>query len=175
MAKLPFDPNKLSSKDKLIYDMMVAKRQTHHEPFNGPYLALMNHPELCQKIEALGAYLKFQGHLSREVYQFVVLAVAKYTEAEFEWTDHLQHAIEAGVPKTVINTLKTKGIAKQTFPEPYQIAAQVLTATLRWKNIPDQVQANAIKAYGMMGFVELVVLSGFYQMFSGINQGFDVS
>ena len=27
----------------------------------------------------------------------------------------------------------------------------------------------------MLGFVELVVLSGFYQMFSVINQGFEVS
>ncbi len=175
MAKLPFDPNKLSLKDKLIYDMMVAKRESHHAPFSGPYYALMNHPELCQKIEALGSYLKFQGHLSRDVYQFVVLAVAAYTEASFEWADHLEHAIEAGVPKAVINTLKTKGVVKQTFPVPYHCAAQVLNATLLWKNIPDEVQANAIKAYGMQGYVELVVLSGFYQMFSAINQGFEIS
>jgi 4-carboxymuconolactone decarboxylase len=40
-------------------------------PFSGPYAVLMNYSELRQKIEALGFYLKFQGHLSKQVYQFV--------------------------------------------------------------------------------------------------------
>ena len=34
----------------------------------------MNHPQLCARVEELGFYLKFEGHLPREVYQFVVLA-----------------------------------------------------------------------------------------------------
>ncbi len=175
MAHLPFDPNQLDPKNKLIYDKMVAERKSHDAPFDGPYAALMNHPALCQKIEALGSYLKFQGHLSRNIYQFVVLAVAQYTKSIFEWDDHLEHAIAACVPKTIINTLKTHGISNQVYPAPYHLAAQVLDAALCWKNIPDRVQTDAINAYGMEGYVELVVLAGFYQMFSAINQGFNIS
>lgn len=175
MVKLPFNPDNLTPKDKFIYESMVAKRKSQCAPFDGPYAALMNHPELCQKVEALGYYLKFQGHLSREVYQFVVLSVAKETNAAFEWADHVEHALAAGVPETVIEMIKEHGISGQLFPEPYQLAAQVLNATLAWKNIPEQVQSDAIKNYGIYGFVEIVVLSGFYQMFSAINQGFDIS
>ncbi|WP_068468825.1 carboxymuconolactone decarboxylase [Candidatus Protochlamydia phocaeensis] len=175
MVKLPFNPVDLDSKDKAIYEAMVAKRKSQGAPFDGPYAALMNHPELCQKIEALGYYLKFEGHLPRDIYQFVVLSVAKETNAAFEWMDHVQHALAAGVPKAVAESIHAHGILGQSFPEPYQLAAQVLNATLVWKNIPEQVQADAIKKYGMYGFVEIVVLSGFYQMFAAINQGFDVS
>lgn len=174
MVKLRFNPDNLDPKDKLIYEAMVAKRKSQGAPFGGPYAALMNHPELCEKIEALGYYLKFQGHLSREVYQFVVLSVAKETKADFEWADHVEHAIAAGVPKQVIELIKEHGV-QGDFPEPYRLAAQTLCATLVWKNIPEQVQADAIKKYGIFGFVEIVVLSGFYQMFSAINQGFDIS
>jgi len=175
MVKLPFDPNHLEPEDKLIYEAMVAKRKSQGAPFGGPYAALMNHPELCQKIEALGYFLKFQGHLSREVYQFVVLSVAKETKATFEWTDHVKHAAAAGVPKEIIDALNVHGVLGSSYPEPYRLAAQVLGSTLAWKNIPEQIQAGAIEFYGIHGFIEIVVLSGFYQMFSAINQGFDIS
>ncbi len=174
MAQLPFHPEQLSAEDKQIYDHLVEKRKQRGAPFAGPYSALMNHPQLCEKIEALGGYLKFNGQLPRDVYQFVVLAVASYTRSAFEWIDHVDHALTAGVPQPVIDTLKTTGLASPDFPPPYQLAARVITACLAWKNIPDNIQQQAIEQFGVHGFVEVVVLSGFYQMFSTINQGFDV-
>lgn len=174
MVKLPFNPNALSSQDKAIYEAMVTKREKQGAPFGGPYAALMNHPALCEKVEALGYYLKFQGHLPRDVYQFVVLAVAKETGAAFEWEDHQPHALEAGLPEATIEQLKLHGISKLPFLDPYRLAAEILAATLVWQNIPEKTQTQAIQEYGIYGFVEIVVLSGFYQMFSGINQGFDI-
>lgn len=175
MAKLAFDPNNLDPQAKLLYDSMVARRKRQGAPFGGPYAALMNHPKLCEKVEALGFYLKFEGHLPREIYQFVVLSVAHSTKAAFEWADHIKHALSAGVPETVINTLKIQGLSSEKFPAPYLLAAKILNATLVWKNIPSEIQNAAIDEYGIEGFVEIVVLSGFYQMFSAINQGFDVA
>lgn len=174
MVKLPFNPDNLSPKERSIYEEMAARRKSQGAPFGGPYSALMNHPELCQKIEGLGFYLKFQGHLPRDVYQFIVLSVARETKSAFEWRDHAEHAVSAGVPEQVIESLRINGVIGQPFPEPYQRAALVLSATLAWKNIPEIVQSEAIKTFGILGFVEIVVLSGFYQMFSAINQGFDI-
>tara|TARA_R110000868_G_scaffold73344_1_gene212842 strand:+ start:102 stop:656 length:555 start_codon:yes stop_codon:yes gene_type:complete len=174
MAELPFDPNQLNTKDKQTYEAMVAERKKLGSPFDGPYAALMNHPALCQKIEAVGTYLKFNGHLPRNVYQFIVLAVARYTNTAFEWADHVEHALAAGVSADTIQTLKEKGVAHASFSAPYQLAAAILTLTLTWKDIPASLQKLAIDAYGMEGFVEVVVLSGFYQLFSAVNQGFDI-
>lgn len=174
MAKLHFNPALLNSHDKALYDSMVEKRKKQGAPFGGPYAALMNHPKLCEKVEALGYYLKFQGHLPRDVYQFIVLCVSKETKASFEWNDHVHHALDAGVPQEVIDHIDSQGTSYENYPNPYQYAAQILSFTLKWKNIPEPVQAQAIKIYGMEGYIEVVVLSGFYQMFSAINQGFDI-
>ena len=174
MSKLPFNPDLLDGSGKAIYEAMVSRRKQQGAPFGGPYAALMNHPELCQKAEALGYYLKFEGHLPRNVYQFVVLSVARETLASFEWNDHIKHALAAGVPQDVIDSLKTHGVSRGSFLDPYRVAAEILSATLVWKNIPKQAQDDAIQEYGIKGLVEIVVLSGFYQMFSAINQGFDV-
>lgn len=175
LAELPFDPSALNAGDKAIYEAMVARRKSQGAPFGGPYAALMNHPQLCQKVEDLGYYLKFEGHLTREVYQFVVLSVARETKAAFEWVDHVEHARAAGVPENVLDLLRVNGVSGAEFPDPYRLAAQVLQSTLRWQDIPAEVQSQAIQQYGMYGFVEIVVLSGFYQMFSAINQGFAVA
>jgi len=173
MSALPFDPDALSATERALYDSMVAKRRQQGVPFDGPYAALMNHPELCQRIEALGFFLKFEGCLPRNIYQFTVLAVARETNAAFEWADHIAPARAAGVPEEIRATLEAEGI-RGVFPAPYELPARILGATLAWKNIPEEFQSTAITAYGRKGFVELVVLSGFYQMFSAINQGFNV-
>jgi 4-carboxymuconolactone decarboxylase len=174
MAELSFDPKKLDAQGTAIYESLVAKRKSQGAPFDGPYAALMNHPELCEKIEALGYYLKFEGHLPRDIYQFVVLYVAKRTNSTFEWQDHLPHALEAGIPQAVIEQLKKSDEGNADFPEPYQLAAQVLKTTQAYHNIPEDVQKKAIGVYGVKGFLEIIVLSGFYQMFSSINQGLDI-
>ena len=154
---------------------MVARRKSQGAGFGGPYAALMNHPQLCEKIEDLGYYLKFEGHLPRDVYQFVVLSVARRTGAAFEWVDHIEHAEAAGVPSSLIAALQRGEDVSAVATAPYDVVAQVLASTLSWQNIPQRVQDEAIKALGVKGFVELVVLSGFYQMFSAINQGFHVA
>lgn len=174
MAALPFNPATLSPANRALYDAMVERRKAQGAPFDGPYAALMNHPQLCKRVEELGFYLKFEGHLPRLVYQFTVLAVARSTGAAFEWVDHVNHARAAGVPEAVIDTLQKEGLGA-TYASPFAQAAGVLDAALRWQDIPQAAQDAAIAAFGMEGFVELVVLAGFYQMFSAINQGFAVS
>lgn len=175
MAQLPFDPSTLSPDDRARYARMVDRRKTQGAGFGGPYAALMNHPQLCEKIEDLGYYLKFNGHLSREVYQFVVLCVARRTGAAFEWVDHIRHAEAAGVPPSLIDALQRGEDVTACAPPPYDLVAQLLASTLSFQNIPQRVQDEAIERFGVEGFVELVVLSGFYQMFSAINAGFDVA
>jgi 4-carboxymuconolactone decarboxylase len=175
MAPLPFDASKLSPSDLAIYKRMVERRKAQGAGFGGPYAALMNHPQLCEKIEDLGYYLKFEGHLPRYIYQFLVLSVARYTGAAFEWIDHVEHARTAGVPSSVIDALQKSGVAHGEFPAPYDLVAKVLASALAWKDVPQNMQDQCVAAYGVEGFVEIVVLAGFYQMFSAINQGFAVA
>ena len=172
MAALPFDPDKLGPAERAVFDRLKARRAAVGAPFSGPYLALMNHPDLTEKIEALGYLLKFEGSLPRDVYQFAVLMVARACRAPFEWIDHVGHARAAGVPDEVIESIRSD---RDTQVESYATAAPVIHAVFSWSDVPEAAQAQAIARFGVRGFVELVVVTGFYQMFSGINQGFAVA
>ncbi len=171
MAPLPFDPAKLDSNGRAIYERLKAHRSAQGAPFSGPYLALMNNPELTEKIEALGYFLKFDGALPREIYQFTVLCVAVACGAAFEWQDHVVHARAAGIPVDVIEAVRTRSTV---VVEPYATALPVIEAAFKWLDVPQAAQDAAIARFGVKAYVELVVVTGFYQMFSSINQGFAV-
>jgi 4-carboxymuconolactone decarboxylase len=137
MSVLEMNPSKLSPAAQSLYAQISAKRKARGEGFGGPYVALLNHPELARRVEDLGFYLKFEGVLPRPIYQFIVLSVAHATGATYEWHDHVQHALAAGLS-------------------------------------PALVDGIAVAQWGREGLVEIVVVSGFYQMFAAINQGFDI-
>jgi 4-carboxymuconolactone decarboxylase len=172
MTVLDMNPASLPAAARALYDTMAARRNSRGEHFGGPYVALLNHPELARRIEELGFFLKFEGVLPRTVYQFIVLTIARATGADYEWQDHIAHARAAGLPADVIDAVgsgRTAGL-----PEPYALVHAILAKTTAWQVVPDDLQAQAAAQWGKPGLVEIVVLSGFYQMFAAINQAFDI-
>jgi hypothetical protein len=63
------------------FGVFAGRRKTRGEHFGGPYIALLNHPELARRVEELGFFLKFEGVLPRPVYQGVEV-VAEVADAE---------------------------------------------------------------------------------------------
>jgi 4-carboxymuconolactone decarboxylase len=203
MTVLDMNVATLPADAKALFATMAARRKARGEGFGGPYLALLNHPELARRVEELGFFLKFEGSLPRTIYQFVVLTIARATGAAFEWQDHIAHARAAGLPEDVIDCIGSDHIgalaseasgqranssvrapdtrpepgssARDALPKPYALAHAILEKTMTWQVVPDELQAQAAAVWGKHGLVEIVVLSGFYQMFAAINQGFDIS
>jgi 4-carboxymuconolactone decarboxylase len=172
MTVLAMDPSTLPAAGRALFAAISAKRKARGEDFGGPYIALLNHPELARRIEELGFFLKFEGVLPRPVYQFIVLSVAQATGATFEWHDHVQHALAAGLSRNVVDSIgagRTDGL-----PHPYALLHAILAKTTAWQPLPDDLQARAVAEWGREGLVEIVVVSGFYQMFAAINQGFAI-
>jgi 4-carboxymuconolactone decarboxylase len=172
MTVLEMDPSKLPAAGRALFAAIAAKRKERGEGFGGPYIALLNHPELARRIEELGFFLKFEGVLPRPAYQFIVLTVAHATGAAFEWHDHVEHALAAGLPRDVVDAIgagRTDSLAP-----PYALLSAILAKTMAWQPVPDDLQTRAAAQWGAEGLVEIVVVSGFYQMFAAINQGFDI-
>jgi 4-carboxymuconolactone decarboxylase len=172
MSVLEMDPAKLPAAGRALFAAIAAKRKARGEGFGGPYIALLNHPELARRIEELGFFLKFEGVLPRPAYQFIVLTVAHATGAAFEWHDHVEHALAAGLSRDVVDAIGSG--RTEALPQPYALVSAILAEAMAWQPVPDDLQARAAALWGVEGVVEIVVVSGFYQMFAAINQGFDI-
>jgi 4-carboxymuconolactone decarboxylase len=172
MSVLEMDPARLPAPAKAIFEKLAAKRRAHGEQFGGPYVALFNHPALAERVEALGFFLKFDGVLPRPVYQFIVLSVARATGAAFEWQDHVAHALAAGLPQAFVDGIAAGSSAN--LPEPYGLLRDVVAKIMAWQPVSDELQEQVASRWGKDGLVEIVTVSGFYQMFAAINQGFNI-
>ena len=139
MSILGMDPVKFPPPVKALYNRLAAKRRAKGEAFGGPYLVLLNHPALAERVEALGFYLKFEGVLPRVAYQFIVLSVAQATGAAFEWHDHVQHALDAGLPRSLIDGIAER--SNRSLPHPYELLRDIVSKALAWQPIPDALQA----------------------------------
>lgn len=170
MAKLPDPISALHGDDRRTYQRMLARRERHGVGLYGPYVPLLNHPQLAERIEALGGYLKFDGVLPRDRYQFVVLAFSHAVGAEFEWRDHVRHALDAGVPQPVIDTL----VAGGELAEPYRTLAAAVEATIAYRDLPHDVQDRIVADVGIKGLVEVVALCGLYALIAMVSAAFDV-
>jgi 4-carboxymuconolactone decarboxylase len=172
MSSLPDLTGELTGKAKEIYDGILARRSAQGTTVRGLYIPLMNHPELTQVIESLGYYLKFEGKLPRDAYQFVVLSMARRTGVAFEWIDHVEAARNAGLSDTLIENIRKSD--RGSIPRPYSVILDTMDVALDFKSIPDNVQKEMIRLYGVQGLLEVVTLCGFYQMVGEITQAFDV-
>ena len=171
MASLPDPTTTLTGAGRAIYDDIVSRRGAKGVHHLGPYVPLLNHPELAKRIEQLGYYYKYEATLPRDVYQFIVLLFAKRAGIDFEWADHVEAAQNAGLSPDLIAEI---AVGQTAFADPYQLVSDCMDCALHYKSIPQPLQDKIIKTFGMAGLLEIVTLVGFYGMIGMINTCFDV-
>lgn len=171
MASLPDPTPGLTGADKEIYDDIVRRRAAKGVHHLGPYVPLLNYPELAKHIERLGYFYKYESDLPGHLYQFTVLEIARKSGVEFVWRDHIDAARKAGVPDSVIDAIEDGG---DNLEQPYQIVRDVMDWAFRFKSIPKDLQDRAIAELGTHGFIEIVTLCGFYTLVGMVNSCFDV-
>ncbi len=171
MASLP-DPTKmLTGEGRKIYEDISARRAAKGVHDLGPYVPLLNHPQLAKRIEQVGYYYKYEATLPRNIYQFVVLVFSELSGIAFEWADHIAAARAAGLSDEIIADIAQ---GKTTFPEPYGSVRACMSCALEYKSIPQQLQHEIIGAFGIPGLLEIVTLCGFYGLIGMVNVCFNV-
>lgn len=171
MATLPDAIPTLVGTDKAIYDDIIERRAAEGVHHLGPYVPLSNYPELARYVERLGFFYKYDSELPRDLYQFVVLEVARHSGVEFVWRDHIAAARAAGVPEAVISAVAA---GETDLPAPYHLVRTLMDWSFRFESIPADVQHEAVAALGVESVLEIVTLCGFYTMIGMVNACFDV-
>ncbi len=171
MATLPDPTIALTGTARQIYEDILARRAAKGVHHLGPYIPLLNHPELAKRVEQLGYYYKYESTLPRDVYQFIVLVFSKHADIAFEWADHIAAARAAGLSDEIIADIAD---GRTEFPAPYGNVRACMDCALGYKSIPQELQDKLIAAFGIPGLIEIVTLCGFYGLIGMINVCFDV-
>lgn len=129
----------------------------------GPFPVLLQVPALADRVQHVGAYLRYEAALDRDLAEAAVLVTAQVWDSPLEWDEHEPLAREAGVPTSVIEAIRT-GAGSADMPEPLRIVCDYARELASSGRVHDGVYEPILDMLGAARTVELTVLVGYYTM-----------
>ncbi len=155
-------PDQMNADQKAMYDAILAgPRHSTQGPFN----AWLRSPQLGDRLQRVGEYLRFDTTLPHKLNEFAILITAVEWKAGFEWYAHYPLAIKAGLEPAVAKDLQEGRRPADMSPDEtlvYDFATQLQ----RQRQVSDAVYAAAVARFGEQGVVDLTALVGYYNLVS---------
>ncbi|MFB9317765.1 carboxymuconolactone decarboxylase family protein [Cryptosporangium minutisporangium] len=140
----------------------------------GPFLIWLRSPELCERVEALGAFCRFESSLPLRLRELSLLIAARHFDAAYSWNAHADKAVEAGLPAESIEQLARNEVPDFGDDEDAAILHRFATEVLRDHFVSDETFAAGLAAFGEQGLVDLIGSLGNYSMLAMLLNTFQV-
>ena len=139
----------------------------------GPHQVLLHRPEIAGPVDRLGAFLRYECRVPERQRELVILVVAEFWKADYEWFAHAPLALRQGHDAAVLQAVGAGTLPDLADPADaaaYHAARELLTN----KRISDQTYAAAQDVLGQAGMVDLVSLIGYYSLIAMTLDAFEV-
>jgi 4-carboxymuconolactone decarboxylase len=168
--RLPeLDLSTLTDQQRALYDRIGGKRGH----VRGPFLIWLRSPGLCDRVESLGAYLRWDTTLPERIRELSILVTARYWDAQYSWAAHSEKAIQAGVDAAAVEDL-AQG-RRPTFTNEdetvfYDFAMELLTTHF----VSQPTYDRALATFGEDGVVDIIGAMGNFSMLAMCLNAFQV-
>jgi 4-carboxymuconolactone decarboxylase len=149
----------LSPRQQEISDRITSRRGGTR----GPFLVWLRSPELCEKVEALGAYCRFESSLDPRLRELSLLIAARHWDAQYSWNAHVGKAADLGVPRDSLTALAEHREPDFTSKDE-DIVYRFSSEILRDHFVSDATFAGALAELGEQGIVDLIGSLGNFSM-----------
>ncbi len=127
----------------------------------GPFIPLLRSPELMDRLQKVGEYLRFQNALETRISEFVVLVTSRWWTQQFEWAIHHPLALKAGVkaetPDALADGRRPAGMAGDE-----EIAYDFCDELLRNRGVSDASYERAVQQFGEQGVIDMAAVVGYF-------------
>lgn len=172
MSRLPDLPREqMTPEQAAVHDRMVAGPRGE---VVGPFKPLLHSPGLCDAVQAVGAYCRFESPLPANLRELAILCVAAAWKAAFEWYAHAPLAIAAGLPRTAVAAIGA-GREPELASEAERAVYAFCHALQAERAVSEGVYEAARRAVGDRGMVDLAGLVGYYTQLAMIMTTFGVT
>ncbi|HEY0847489.1 MAG TPA: carboxymuconolactone decarboxylase family protein [Noviherbaspirillum sp.] len=127
----------------------------------GPFIPLMRSPELMNRLQKVGEYLRFQSSLETRINEWVMLIVSRQWTQQFEWCMHYPLALKAGVKQDVLDAL-AQGRRPSGMADDEAIAYDLCDELARTHGVSDETYRLAVERFGERGIIDMVGLAGYF-------------
>ncbi len=153
-------------------DMTDAQRKVYREiasgprgGVRGPFNALLRSPELAERAQKIGEYLRFNNSLPERLKEFAILITARHWTAQYEWHAHHALALKAGLnPQLAADLAQGKRPAGMKDDETtvYDFCKELHES----KAVSDSAYKAVVDKFGERGVVDLIGVGGYYALVS---------
>ena len=150
----------------------LTPEQQRGLPTLGFYAELMAYPELFDRVQALGTFLRFDSILPPRVREAAVLMAAVEQRSAFEWQTHVKTAAAAGVGPDLFAAI-ANGTSLQSLGEALEDVRATVRCVVGQQSVPQGVFDRLTHAFGIAGAVEVVALAAIYRMLASLAAAFD--
>ena len=130
---------------------------------NGPNFALLRSPQLMERTQKVGEYLRFNSSIPTRLNEFAILITARQWNAQMEWFSHHPLAIKAGLSPQVAADLaqgKRPAGMKDDEAAVYQFCKEIHDN----KEVSDATYKAVVEKFGERGVMDLIGVTGYYTM-----------
>jgi 4-carboxymuconolactone decarboxylase len=153
-------------------EMTDAQRKVYKEiasgprgGVRGPFNALLRSPELADRAQKFGEYVRFNASLPERLKEFAILITARHWSAQYEWHSHQIHAVKAGLDPQIAADLalgRRPAGMKDDEAAVYDFCRELHED----KAVSDPAYKAVADRFGERGVVDLIGISGYYTMVS---------
>ena len=130
---------------------------------NGPNFALLRSPQLMERSQKVGEYLRYNSSIPTRLNEFAILITARQWNAQMEWFAHHPLAIKAGLSPEVAADLaqgRRPAGMKDDEAAVYQFCKEIHDN----KEVSDATYKAVVEKFGERGVMDLIGLTGYYTM-----------
>ncbi|HTW37718.1 MAG TPA: carboxymuconolactone decarboxylase family protein [Steroidobacteraceae bacterium] len=129
----------------------------------GPFVALLRSPELLDRAQRLGEYLRYESALPPRLRELAILITARHFRQAYEWHVHAPAAAQAGLSATVIADVAAARRPDALAPDEV-VVYEFCTQLLREHAVGDRAYADALALLCEHGVIDLCGVCGYYGM-----------
>jgi 4-carboxymuconolactone decarboxylase len=156
----PIPPEKMTAAQKKAAELLDATPRGTSGP-RGPFVPLLRSPEFMNRLQNVGAYLRFNNTIPQKLVEMTILMTARQWTQQYEWAMHYPLALKAGVNQDIVNAI-AEGRRPMRMAEDEELVWDFNTEIAQTKTVSDATYARAVKKFGEPGVVDLTGVTGYY-------------
>ncbi len=160
MAEIPLD--QMTPAQRTVADAIMSGPRHR---MSGPFNAWLRSPELADRLQKVGEYVRFNTSLDKRLNEMAIIMTAQYWGCQYEWYAHAPLAIKAGLDPEIVAAIGA-GNKPEKMKDDEAIVWEFTTQLRRDHGVNDAIYAKAVEKFGENGVMDLVAVSGYYDVVS---------
>jgi 4-carboxymuconolactone decarboxylase len=158
----PLTYREMTPEQKKMFESLLSGER---RGAGGPFNVLLRSPEMGDLAQKFGASMRFHSSMPPKLNEMAIIITARHWTSHYEWYAHRRAAQQAGLNTAIIEAIAA-GKRPAAMAADEEAVFNFCTELLTNKQVSDQTFQAAKDKFGERGVVDLIGVTGYYQLVS---------